>query len=122
MEAAQPIMTRWVPRAALAAAEALAKVNGKGPNPFAKRMLGPAQTILLSAPPQAQQAAAQLVGGQVGGSQAICGLCGTAKLRHNRVLGDIGILPCSHRWGSLQGDPVKRMSGLSGLSGYEQSL
>ncbi|KAK8085217.1 hypothetical protein PG997_006488 [Apiospora hydei] len=126
MEAALPIMTRWAPRAALAAGDTLAKVNGGGPNPFEKRMLGPAETILLGAPlpmgPRegasvsslltARQVAGQLVGEHTSGSQAICGLCGTRMSRGNRFLGDVGIMAHSHRLGNFHGDPVMRLSGL----------
>ncbi|KAK6840668.1 hypothetical protein PG995_016422 [Apiospora arundinis] len=56
IEVALPIATRWVPRAALAAGEALARANGGGPNPFEKHILGPAETILVGAPPEGDAA------------------------------------------------------------------
>ncbi|KAK8018594.1 hypothetical protein PG991_007784 [Apiospora marii] len=121
IEAALPITTRWIPRAALAAGEALARANGGGgPSLIEKRMLGPAEMILVGAPPPpssapeeaasatplvARHAVAVRIDGRGSGAREICGLCGSNKGRSDRVLREVGV-------GNFRVDPVQRLLGL----------
>ncbi|KAK7932322.1 hypothetical protein PG985_003034 [Apiospora marii] len=122
IEAALPITTRWIPRAALAAGEALARANGGGPNLIEKRMLRPAEMILVGAPPPtssgpdetastaplvARHAVPEWVDGLNSGTREICGLCGTRKGRSDRGLYEVGL-------GNFRVDPVERLLGLGG--------
>ncbi|KAK7992922.1 hypothetical protein PG988_001716 [Apiospora saccharicola] len=122
IEAGLPIATRWIPRAALAAGEALARANGGGPNLIEKRMLGPAEMILVGAPPPpstvseeaasstpfvARHPVAEWIDGPSSGSREICGLCRSAKERSERVLHEVGV-------GNSRADPVQRLLGLDG--------
>ncbi|KAK8879116.1 hypothetical protein PGQ11_000410 [Apiospora arundinis] len=144
IEVALPIATRWVPRAALAAGEALARANGGGPNPFEKHILGPAETILVGAPPEGDAAnaatasttllaaapggAIQWATGRGGGSssRAMCGLCRVKEGREDRVLGEAGMLGPYRRkrflGGPVEPDVANAIELLLGASGNDQSF
>lgn len=115
IEAALPATTRWIPRAALAAGEALARAHRGRSNLIERRMLGPAEMILVGAPEEAASATplvtrhptTEWIDGQSSGTREICGLCATDKARSDRGLFEVGV-------GNLQGDPVQRLSGLGG--------
>lgn len=122
IEAGLPITTRWIPRAALVAGDALAWANGGGTNFIEKRMLGPAEMILVGAPPPPtapeEVTSADLISeplslarwteGQSSGTRELCGPCGAKEGSSNRVFREVGVE-------NFQGDPVQWLLGFGGL-------
>ncbi|KAK8120786.1 hypothetical protein PG999_004906 [Apiospora kogelbergensis] len=143
IEAGLPIAARWLPRAALAAGEALTISKGGGSNLIEERMLGPAEMILVGAPParDAEKAAAPTIPlatpgpivqwvdnrSSSGSIRSTCRLCGGGEGIEGYVLGRSGILgphPCreNSQDGPIEPDVVFAIELLLGVDRSGRSL